>query len=288
MRDALSILDVCLIYGEGKLTESDVRDVLGETGPEIMQRLFRALSERDFRAILETTAALGDRGKDMGELADEMGAFGRDLLFLSAGGKAEDLGRPEDEVDDMLLLARSLSTETVLSVLDALSRCQGDMRNSNDPRLVLETALMGTLLKSTTAPVRQEVREVVRPRAEVPKPKLPTGDDPLQLVKVKWEDLLKLMQQKREVLVRAYLLHATPVKVSGSKLVLEFPPGYTTLAEQISSKGNKEIAESYLKELTGISFDIVTEITREGSPVGGALHPLVKGAIGLIDGKIVG
>ncbi len=329
MRDALSILDLCLTYGENCITEKDVRDVLGETGPEVMMRMFRAISQRDFREILEITRELSDRGKDMGELADEMGVFARDLLLLRSGGKPADLGRPKDETDQMLVLARALSSRMLVSSLDALARSAGDMRGSDDPRLVLEVSLLGLFLgegpeiSSAEATVPQKaiaegaaLQKVIAegapshkaPPEKAPPEKpadppvavpvrVPSSDDPLKQVKAIWPELLDHMQRRREVLVRAYLVHASPTRIEGdNRLVLAFPPGYTTLAEQVSSKQNKEVVERFLKELTGISFDVAAETAELGSNGevdgndggdGGDLHPLVKAAISMVNGKVV-
>jgi DNA polymerase-3 subunit gamma/tau len=68
MRDALSILDLCLTYGEGRVSFDDVREILGETSASTMMRLFRAISQRDAKTLLEITQESSDRGKDMGEL----------------------------------------------------------------------------------------------------------------------------------------------------------------------------------------------------------------------------
>ncbi len=175
MRDALSILDLCLTYGDGSVTEADVREILGETSSESMLRLFKALECHDMRAVMELTRESSDRGKDMGELASEISVFARDLLLLRSGGKAAELGRPEDEVKDMTALARALPSQWLISVLDATSKAASDMRNQDDPRLILEVALLGTLIE------RQSPLESTERVAKAPLRRSISQDPPVQL-----------------------------------------------------------------------------------------------------------
>ena len=146
MRDALSILDLCLTYGEGRVSQEDVREILGETPAEAMMRLFRAISQRDVKAILDVTRESSDRGKDMGELCNEIAEFARDLLLVRSGGKAGDVGRPQDDVAGMASLAKAFSPAVLIAVLDAASRAAALVRNQDDPRLVLEMSLLGLFL----------------------------------------------------------------------------------------------------------------------------------------------
>ncbi len=187
MRDALSILDLCLTYGDGSVTEQDVREILGETSSETMLRLFRALEKGDLKAVLELTGEMSDRGKDMGELATEISVFARDLLLIRSGGKAADLGRPEREVKDMTALAQALPVDWLISLLDAASKAASDMKNQDDPRLILEVALLGTFLQKSNGlgqsavargpAVYSEPEPKPRKASAKPLPRLPRTDE---------------------------------------------------------------------------------------------------------------
>lgn len=154
MRDALSILDLCLTYGGTTLTEDDVREILGETSTETMQRLFRAIAQRDVQTILDVTRDSSDRGKDMGELCQEIGMYARDMLLLRSGAKPSELGRPQDEADSMISLARTFSTPLLIGVLEAVSKAAQTIKTQDDPRLALEVALLGLFMGDEALPVR--------------------------------------------------------------------------------------------------------------------------------------
>ncbi len=351
MRDALSILDLCLTYGDGTLAEDDVREILGETASESMNRLFTAFSQGDLKTILEVTREMSDRGKDMGELAGEIGAYARDLLLIKPGGRTPDLGRPDDEVGAMRLLARSLSNATLISVLDATARASSLMRNSDDPRLLLEVSLLGILLsrlptepakgpKATPAdaePAKEptaeradaepvQSREPAPPKRAQSKEPVPAASSgtgiSVEEVKAAWPTLMERLLKAKKALTRAYLLPANPLRVDGKTLLLGYPKGYVTHMEQVMSKTHKDVVEEYLSKVTGRTLELSTEVCQEefwvesggGSGAGldsgqngdqgaggGAgfetddgsgsdfdgLHPLVKAAITIVDGKVV-
>ncbi len=67
MRDGLSILDLCITYGDGKVLEKDAREILGETSGEVMARLFKAISREDLKGVIDVVREISERGKDMGE-----------------------------------------------------------------------------------------------------------------------------------------------------------------------------------------------------------------------------
>src|SRR5207247_11438299 len=70
MRDALSILDQVLSFGEGAVTAGRVREVLGLIPDELYGEMLRAIVERDAGAIFPLVERLVDSGADLGELVD--------------------------------------------------------------------------------------------------------------------------------------------------------------------------------------------------------------------------
>jgi DNA polymerase-3 subunit gamma/tau len=342
MRDALSILDLCLTYGGTRLTEHDVREILGETSSESMQRLFRAIAQRDVETILEVTRDASDKGKDMGELCQEIGMYARDMLLLRSGARPEVLGRPQDEADSMGSVARTFPTPLLISILEAVSKAALSVKNQDDPRLVLEVALLGLFMGDEALPAgvfsgnkpqstpllpladsdsAQAAGTFSSPGAgSVPSPsgdaRVQSGDSNVraqgpitmtdeeltETAKTAWPRLLEALFRSRRVKVHAYLVQASPSRVEGGKtLVLSYPRGYATHMEQIMLQENKRIVEAGLLKLTGKRFEIAVEASdlslrggaggngddEAGGPEGEELHPLVKAAITILDGKVV-
>ncbi len=362
MRDALSILDLCLTYKEGVVTEQDVREILGETASDSMLRLFGAFARKDIGSVMQATKEMSDRGKDMGELAGEISVYARDLLLLRSGATAAGLGRPEDETAEMTSLSRTFSSEALIGLLDATSKASADLKNSDDPRLVLEVALLGFFLaksasdgfsvatlqgppgaeassrEAQTATFSQRSSgETSRRSSEVPA--MPTsttfapepalfGGELIDQVRGIWDALMNELQRGRHVLARAYLQPATPLRVdSDTILVLGYTKVFSTHMEQIVSEPHRESVERCLTRLMGRKMRIATESISDSSSVTGAtpgevpggqgsrspsgdgtrdlregdlgyaveeevdgvadLHPLIRAAMTMVDGRIV-
>ncbi len=77
-------------------------------------------------------------------------------------------------------------------------------------------------------------------------------------------------------------------------LLLGYPKGYATNMEQIVSHPHKQVVQKYLERLTRRKLDIKVEVLNNdgnsganGGGQGDELHPLVKAAITILDGKVI-
>src|SRR5688572_9270092 len=91
MRDALSLLDQVLSFGEGPVTVARVRDVLGLISDETYGEMLRAIVERDAAAMFALVDRLLDAGADLGEFINGAGDTLRALLLAGVGGQPEGL-----------------------------------------------------------------------------------------------------------------------------------------------------------------------------------------------------
>src|SRR5207247_6826155 len=67
MRDALSLLDQVLSFGEGPVTAARVRDVLGLVPDELYGEMLRAIVEHDAGGVFPLIVRLLESGADLGE-----------------------------------------------------------------------------------------------------------------------------------------------------------------------------------------------------------------------------
>ena len=90
VRDSLSIADMCLSRSEGKLTLSDVLDVLGAADRGKIRSLTESILTGNAREILVKIDELVSLGKSVGRIAKDVLLCARDLLAIRTG--AESLG----------------------------------------------------------------------------------------------------------------------------------------------------------------------------------------------------
>ncbi len=91
MRDALSVLDQCLSFGEGAVTAERVREVLGLVGDELYAEVLALVAERRPEAVFPLVDRLVDAGADLAEFMGGAGELLRSLLMLQLGHEPEGL-----------------------------------------------------------------------------------------------------------------------------------------------------------------------------------------------------
>ena len=111
MRDAMSLTDQAIAFGEGKVLAEDVRSMLGTLDRGQVYGVLGALLEGDARALLEAVRQLAEQGPDWnGVLAELLGVLHR-VAIAQALPEAVDNGQGDRE--QVLALAQALPAEDV-------------------------------------------------------------------------------------------------------------------------------------------------------------------------------
>ena len=140
MRDALSVLDQCLSFGEGEVTAARVRQILGLVDDEVFAELLELVAERRPAGVFPLVERLTDAGADIVEFLGGAGEALRALLVLQLGGKPDGL---TEAVRGAIEAYRDrLQPGDVLRMLKLLADSEAIIRRSTNPRLVVETLLL--------------------------------------------------------------------------------------------------------------------------------------------------
>ncbi|MBK4991476.1 DNA polymerase III subunit gamma/tau [Pseudomonas sp. S36] len=111
MRDAMSLTDQAIAFGEGKVLAADVRAMLGSLDHGQVYDVLQALLEGDARALLEAIRNLAEQGPDWaGVLAEMLNVLHR-VAIAQALPEAVDNGQGDRE--RVLALAAALPAEDV-------------------------------------------------------------------------------------------------------------------------------------------------------------------------------
>ena len=150
VRDALSVADTLISYGEGKLTYNDVLDVLGATDISVLDGLSRAVFSSDAGAILTIADSLTASGKSVNVVCRDLLSYMRDLGIIKSVKNAENiLNIPKDRFLTEKATADIVGERKLLRAMDILSTVENNARYSLDPRTVFETALLKAALPET-------------------------------------------------------------------------------------------------------------------------------------------
>jgi DNA polymerase III subunit gamma/tau len=141
-RDALSLLDQALAYGEGQLRLEQIAALFGGTATSARAGIVEALATGDVPALLERLDALLGAGVDARTLADDLLRHLREVfLVLSSPGRVR-LETPEEERAELAAQGEALGPAAIVRALETLGEAAIEIRRAPDPRLVLEVTLV--------------------------------------------------------------------------------------------------------------------------------------------------
>ena len=143
MRDAMSLTDQAIAFGEGKVLAADVRAMLGSLDHGQVYGVLQALLEGDARALLEAVRDLAEQGPDWaGVLAEMLNVLHR-VAIAQALPEAVDNGQGDRE--RVLALASALPAEDVQFYYQMGLIGRRDLPLAPDPRGGFEMVLLRML-----------------------------------------------------------------------------------------------------------------------------------------------
>ncbi|MEN9223811.1 MAG: DNA polymerase III subunit gamma/tau, partial [Thermostichus sp. BF3_bins_97] len=145
LRDAESLLDQLSLL-DGSITPEAVWDLVGAIPERHLLELLDALMAQDAQAVLARARQLLEHGKEPLVLVQNLVAFYRDLLLIKTAPEQRELVALTDPTWEALRhRAPSYSVEMIVAAQSHLRQCEPQIRQSGQPRLWLEIALIDLL-----------------------------------------------------------------------------------------------------------------------------------------------
>lgn len=143
MRDAMSLTDQAIAFGEGKVLAADVRAMLGTLDRGQVYGVLTALLEGDARALLEAVRQLAEQGPDWNGVLNELLSVLHRVAIAQALPEAVDNGQGDRE--QVLALAGTLPAEDVQFYYQMGLIGRRDLPLAPDPRGGFEMVLLRML-----------------------------------------------------------------------------------------------------------------------------------------------
>ncbi|MFL5402841.1 MAG: DNA polymerase III subunit gamma/tau [Gemmatimonadales bacterium] len=156
MRDALSVLDQCLSFGEGAVTSERVREVLGLVDDELYTEVLQLVAERRPAGVFPLTDRLMEAGVDLAEFVAGVADVLRGLLMLQVGAEPE--GTTEALRATLEGFRDRLAVSDVLRMLKLVADNETGIRRSVSPRLVVETLLLRWTMMDRTVDLEEVIK----------------------------------------------------------------------------------------------------------------------------------
>jgi DNA polymerase-3 subunit gamma/tau len=157
LRDALSLLDTAIAYGEGRLDEASVARLLGASSPVHVRGFVSALLAHDGAAALEAVDRAAGAGEELGTLCREAIEMTRRLLLLKVAPGAPFADLTPAEAGELKAVAEPVTADELVYVLRAFLDADAEMRRSPHPRVELEIAAV----RATRRPQPQAIETLI-------------------------------------------------------------------------------------------------------------------------------
>jgi len=218
LRDAESMLDQLSLYPE-QITVQHVWQLAGTVPEQDLLALLQVIARQDAVAVVEHTRQLLERGRDPLTVLQNLAAMYRDLLLAKTVPERHDLvALTEETWQALTVIAQQWSTANILQAQQHLRTCEGQVKQSNQPRLWLEVSILGLL---SLAPLPDAPAVAIAPtmpplpapsapstpvsRADVPTVPEPSPPEPAQAPMAKDDHLWETALQQIPVSTRALL-----------------------------------------------------------------------------------
>lgn len=143
MRDALSIAEQCLSFGEGLITEQDVIRMLGTADDAFYFDLAEHLLKHESSEVLAAIDRAMADGQDPGVLAASLARHMRNVLAaLYVSDAAALLDLSQEQAQQLKAQANSAPAAALMRAANALLLLEGELRWAGQPRLTLELCLL--------------------------------------------------------------------------------------------------------------------------------------------------
>ncbi len=165
IRDAVSLLDQLLSYGDDRLTLNRVEGVLGLVNAQTIGKLTDYLAANDAAAGLALINRLVADGVELGQLVDQIVAYLRGVLFMRVARAPEQLDLPQDVVTMMGRQAETLTPAAILTALREFTEARAALRDQvpGVPQLPIEMAFLRGALASAGEPALVPAPRTVAP-----------------------------------------------------------------------------------------------------------------------------
>ena len=152
MRDALSILDQCMALAEGTLTAERVQEALGLVGRAWIRRMAGEIAARDAAALIAQLSELLQSGRELKQVLAELAQYFRRLMIAGVGGAVSAAELCAGDAEELHMDAAQFTQEEIMSILRRLNETMQELRTSPQPRIAVETLLIGLCHTEGAAP----------------------------------------------------------------------------------------------------------------------------------------
>lgn len=318
LRDALSILDQCLIQ-DGPLEPEAVYQVLGMVGESFSADLLEMLLAADYGRALERLGEGIDSGRDPRQIIRELLDYLRQVLLYESAQQAPSVAPHLQE--RLMQQSREAGLDRVLAWIGVLLQGEGELRYAGNPRLAAELLLVKAIhartegeaknVSSDKAQQKSAAKPLVKalpssvavPRTglimptetglkieseSITDPKAGAAVLALGDIESNWPRVLEMVRERKRS-THAFLLEGRPFALAGDVLTLVFKAGYSFHRDKVEQVENRGTVEAALASVFQVPLKLKTLMEadlQEGNPSPGE-EEIVQKAVAMFGADLV-
>lgn len=271
MRDALSILDQAISYGDDSVTVENAMSVTGSLTQELVLDYFDSIIQHNTEKGLSLLQSILAEGKDASRFVEDLILFSRDLLVYQQAPQMTDLLEGANVDEGFKSLSQTITAQQLYKVIELLNDTQQEIRFTNHAEVYLEVATVKlTQLTDIKAPNNAPVEGS-------------NGNELSQIEQQKMVDMEKELSQMRKQLKELAKNGGTPQPAKKAAKATAKPGNNqfktnTTIIYKVLSEATKE----NLAQLIDIWPDLLNMLSVTQRAIMKASTPVAASPNGLI------
>lgn len=252
MRDALSLLDQAIAYGQGAVKLSEVQTMLGSMAQDELLPLLDALAARDGNALLSVIATLTESAPDFHQVLEEMISMLHKIAIHQVVPDAIPIS------DALSALAKSMTPEDIQLYYQIALLGRRDLALTPSPQQGFEMTMLRMLAFKPNLAASKTASTVASaaPILKAPEKKI-TPAIKATATSTDWRDMLP----KLELTGMAYALasNCTLDSIAENKVVLALSANHQPMLNQKLKDRLAEAIGRYLNKTIELEIKITTE-----------------------------
>lgn len=290
LRDALSILDQCMSFGNEKIEHNDVIELLGTVNIDELFELSQSIIDENTKKSLEILNEFIIWGKDIRNLINDLIDHFRNLMVCKVSKDLDEIiSLPEESIERLKEQSQNVNINDLIRILNILSETQDSMKSSSNTRILAEVTIM-----KIAQPMFDESKEALIKRIENLEEKIESGNikvstvqieqskdvksqiieddkveenkedvayeevksEDVRLVESSWKKVTQKIKDDRKLSIAALLKEVNTFNVKDNILYLIFNDNFSFARSRLNSKDTIEYVESIIREVLNRSFNI--------------------------------
>src|SRR5574344_103612 len=290
LRDALSILDQCMSFGNDKIEYNDVIELLGTVNIDELFQLSQSIIDEDTKKSFQILNEFIIWRKDIRNLINDLIDHFRNLMVCKVSKDLDEIiSLPEESIERLKEQSKTININDLIRILNILSETQDSMKSSSNTRILAEVTMMKIAqpmfdeskealikrienlekiiesgnIKVVTVQNESEINTVPQ-RVQVDEPQERKEDivyeevksEDVKLVESSWKKVIQKIKEDKKLSIAALLREVSSFNVKDNILYLIFNDNFSFARSRLNSKETIDYIESIIREILNRSFNI--------------------------------